>query len=64
MRRANRVLPDRSDSVETNATPDDRAGMAWWNSLTKPERARWLVEAGSARPVDAWRAYKGSGVVR
>ena len=64
MRRANRVLPDRSDSVETNATPDDRAGMAWWNTLTKTERARWLAIAGSARPVDAWRAYKRARAVR
>ncbi|AXE97734.1 hypothetical protein [Paraburkholderia hospita] len=32
-------------------------GVAWFNSLPERERARWLKEAGSARPIDAWGAY-------
>lgn len=37
---------------------DDDAGMAWWNRLTEPERRHWLDRAGSARPADAWAAFK------
>lgn len=33
-------------------------GMAWWNRLTKSQRRYWLDVAGSARPVDAYRAYQ------
>lgn len=36
-------------------------GMAWWNGLTRTERARWLEIAGSARPADAWRAFQAGG---
>jgi hypothetical protein len=39
-------------------TPDEVAGMAWWNGLSEPERADWLRAAGSARPADAWEAWK------
>jgi hypothetical protein len=40
-------------------TRDDELGMAWWNSLTKEERAKWSDVAGNTgRPVDAWRAFK------
>jgi hypothetical protein len=27
---------------------DDELGMAWWNALSEPERARWVSAAGSA----------------
>lgn len=37
---------------------DDSAGVAWWNASTEAERAHWLAEAQSARPVDAWSAYQ------
>jgi len=37
---------------------DDWLGIAWWNFVAETERARWLARAGSARPVDAWGAYK------
>jgi len=46
------------DGAGKPLTFDDWLGMAWWNFLTETERARWLARAGSARPVDAWRAYK------
>ena len=39
-------------------TPDEAAGIAWWNRLTEAERAQWLAVAGSAVPADAWVAYK------
>ncbi len=37
---------------------DARAGMAWFNALTPPERSWWLTVADSARPADAWRAFQ------
>lgn len=39
-------------------THDDALGMAWWNALTERERAEWLRKADSARPKDAWEAFK------
>ena len=33
-------------------------GIAWFNRLTRAERRYWLDVAGSARPVDAFRAYQ------
>lgn len=44
-------------------TPDETAGMVWWNSLTESDRAAWLARAGSAVPADAWAAYKRLGNV-
>ncbi|WP_018869532.1 hypothetical protein [Thioalkalivibrio sp. ALgr3] len=46
---------------EADAGPDpadDPRGMAWWNGLTRQERREWLERAKSARPVDAWRAFR------
>ncbi len=37
---------------------DGAAGVAWWNALTKAERAEWCRKTGSAVPADAWEAYK------
>lgn len=39
-------------------TPDDRAGMDWWNRQDEHTRRLWLDRAASARPVDAWHAYQ------
>ena len=46
--------------LETERTPtaDEVAGMAWWNSQTELVREFWLREANSARPADAWAAYR------
>ena len=46
------------DGAVEPLTFDYRLGMAWWNFFTDTERARWRARAGSARPVDARRAYK------
>ena len=44
-------------------TPDETAGMVWWNSLAVSDRTAWLARAGSAVPADAWAAYKRLGNV-
>lgn len=48
------------NSTNTPPTPsgDDLAGFAWFNGLIDGERSLWLGLAGSARPADAWGAYK------
>jgi hypothetical protein len=50
-----------SRSIDTGPipTPDDLLGMEWFNHLSERERLEWLRAAGSARPVDAWRMFKG-----
>jgi hypothetical protein len=43
---------------------DDEAGMAWWNSLTKQERAKWSAIAGNTgRAVDAWQVFKQAAIM-
>lgn len=43
------------------ATKDDELGMAWWNSLTERERAKWSAAAGNTGVAkDAWEAFKKS----
>lgn len=38
--------------------PDALAGMAWYNSISRAERAYWHQLARSAAPADAWEAYR------
>ncbi len=46
---------------DNSNTADAEVGMAWWNSLTERERARWSKEAGNTgRASDAWQAFKRS----
>ncbi len=45
---------------EPEATADEQAGTAWWNSLTEDQRAHGLQVAGAAVPAEAWAAYKQS----
>ena len=52
------------DCVRTIAGPVDRAdaeiGMAWWNGLSKRERAQALEAAGTSVPAEAWAHWKRS----
>ena len=42
-------------------TKDDELGMAWWNSLTERERAKWSAAAGNTGVAkDAWQSFKKS----
>jgi hypothetical protein len=44
-------------------TKDDELGVAWWNALTKQERAKWSAIAGNTgRAKDAWEAFKRASV--
>ena len=44
--------------TERPSAADEAAGMAWWNSKTDSVREFWLRVANSARPADAWAAYR------
>lgn len=40
-------------------TPDEIAGMAWWNSLPEHDRTHWMSRAGdTGRAADAWAVFK------
>ncbi len=43
----------------TEPTPDEHAGMDWWNALEEGDRAFWLRAAMTATPAVAWSYYKG-----
>jgi hypothetical protein len=56
-------MPDEISTADAPPHPsaDDQMGMDWWNGLTETARANWLKSAASARPVDAWAAFKAHG---
>jgi hypothetical protein len=54
-----RITASKTYPPSQPITRDDELGMAWWNALTKQERARWSEIAGNTgRAVDAWEAFK------
>lgn len=45
--------------TESVPTPDDAAGMEWWNLLDEWGRWHWMERAGdTGRAVDAWTVFK------
>jgi len=56
-------MPVRPAEGQRSPTPDEAAGMAWWNILKPAARAYWLTKAGAACSVaDAWAAFKRSQI--
>lgn len=53
-----RIQP--SKAVRPAIPADAETGMAWYNGLSKAERAHWHDVAGSAVPADAWAAWKAA----
>lgn len=47
----------------TAPTPDEEAGMIWWNSLDRIERGYWLALANTAIPAEAWECFKRAELV-
>lgn len=37
---------------------DANAGWAWWEELSRHERAHWMKKANSSIPLQCWEAYK------
>jgi len=37
---------------------DPHVGMIWWNGISESNRAYWLQAAKSAKPADAWQAWR------
>ena len=44
--------------VNKPMTEDEKAGIAWWNSLTHMARSYWLESAGTAVVAEAWKHFK------
>jgi hypothetical protein len=42
---------------EREPTPYERAGMAWWNSMSHRDRARWLKIANTCVVAEAYDCY-------
>lgn len=58
-----REFQARRAAESAAATPDaltDADGLRWWNDISRDQRAYWLRQADSARPVDAWNVYRAS----
>lgn len=49
---------DARPGCRAGLTPDQLAGMTWWNGLSEADRRFWLACAVSAVPGDAWEAFK------
>jgi hypothetical protein len=41
-------------------TPDEQAGVEWWNRLTEADRRFWLKAALTYIPAVAWEYFKSS----
>lgn len=46
-----------STKADRQPTPDEQAGMDWWNGLTQERRAHWLLVARPATVAGAWAAF-------
>ncbi len=56
-------MPLNPSDLHRAPTPDEAAGMAWWNILKPMQRTYWLTKAGAACSVaDAWAAFKHSQI--
>jgi hypothetical protein len=42
---------------EREPTPYERAGMAWWNSMSHRDRARWFKIANTCVVAEAYDCY-------
>lgn len=53
-------MTSHNNDAGPTATPDEAAGVAWWNGLSEPARAAWMLLADSAVPADAWALFKAN----
>jgi hypothetical protein len=40
-------------------TEDEKAGIAWWNSLTDIAQSDWFAAADTTVVAEAWEFFKG-----
>lgn len=45
-------------------SPDERAGMDWWNGMTEAERGEWLTLSKGESVADAWVFFKKAELLR
>ncbi|SEJ61369.1 hypothetical protein SAMN04244572_04919 [Azotobacter beijerinckii] len=46
------------NEMERLPTPDEAAGMAWWNNLTEVARCFWLERSTTGTVAEAYAAFK------
>jgi hypothetical protein len=49
--------------IHRDPSDDERAAIAWWDSLSAPRRADWLQMADSTKPAGAWTEFKRQSLV-
>lgn len=58
------LVIEPAQSAKSVIPADAELGMAWYNGLTKAERALWHRVAGSAVPADAWATFQSGWTLR
>lgn len=51
-------MTTQPENLDRSPTPDEAAGMAWWNSLGEIARGYWLSRANCGTVADAYAAFK------
>jgi hypothetical protein len=57
------LIIEPAATTRTTIPADAEMGIAWYNGLSKAERALWHRVAGSAVPADAWRAFQSGATL-
>lgn len=48
-----------TEQSDREPSPDELAGIAWWNALDEAARRHWMQRAGNTgRAADAWATCK------
>jgi hypothetical protein len=57
------LVIEPAPATRTTIPADAEMGIAWYNRLSKAERALWHRVAASAVPADAWRAFQSGATL-
>lgn len=55
------TLQQHDRDLDREPTPDERAGMSWWNAMTEAQRPDALRRAGASTVAEAWAYHKQQG---
>ncbi|EPH5795474.1 TPA: hypothetical protein ACK11K_005241 [Pseudomonas aeruginosa] len=51
-------MTTQPEDLSQSPTPEEVAGMEWWNSLGEIARSYWLARANCGTVADAYAAFK------
>lgn len=57
-------MTNKADDLNRPPTPDEAAGMDWWNSLGEDARGYWLARANCGTVAGAYAAFKRDQALR